>query len=220
MSQRNQHFDLNLFEIAGLGYAKLEAGEEIVFLFEVPVSARFFLMIRYSLYQLEWFSQHLPSGREAVDWTGIPDMNLYLKENDRPNQWLFSLRVLDSSGGVPKHAAHFSLNDLKMGNAQTWLSSTWVELNQNTKYKLSFVYESSSKNYGDPWPFLFDSFTLMLDYSSASYYTSMTLESMKAEVTSCFQDSRALSTTYNLPQHCGEHTFTIDLQIYKKALGK
>lgn len=175
-------------------------------------------MIRYSLYQLEWFSQHLPSGREAVDWTGIEDMQLYLKENDRPNQWLFSLRVLDSLG-TPKHAASFSLQDLKMGNAQTWLSSSWVQLNQNTKYMLSFVYEATSNNYGDPWPFLFDSFILMLDYSSASYFSSMSLEVMRVEVTSCFQDSRALDTTYNLPQQCAHHTFTIDLQIYKKALG-
>lgn len=176
-------------------------------------------MIRYSLYQLEWFSQHLPSGREAVDWTGSPNMPLYLKENDRPNQWLFSLRVLDQAG-QPKHAASFSLEDLQMGNAQTWISSSSVHLEKQATYTLRFVYEGSSSNYGDPWPFLFDSFTLMLDYSSASYFSSMLLDTMRTEVTSCFEDSRALSTTYNLPQHCGAHTFTIDMQIYQKALGK
>ena len=204
--------------ISGFGYAKLEAGQEISFDIMAAVETKYFMLLRYSLYQLEWFSQILPQGREISDWSGNSDKDFYLKSSDQPMQWLFSVTIYDS-GGQLAHALTFTVQDLTIGNAQFMLSKTSFELKANVKYTLRIVYEDSSKSYGQPWPLLLDSVSLMLDYTVSEYFQGLTL-SKKLEVFNCFSGSKDLSTTYNLPSTCEVPTFTIDLQIYKKALSK
>lgn len=201
----------------GLGFARLNGGQSISFTFSVPTTARYFVLLRYSLYNYDWYSSILPQGRESVDWSGSTNMQTYLKPTDRPNQWLFSLKIMTTSGSLVKSYS-FSLQDLKLGDDNSWISTSYVELSAGMLYNISLTYESSSLNYGIPWPLLLDSFILMLDYNWASYFTTMSNVRIKNEIITCYTNSRALATTYNLPSQCGPHTFTIDLQLYNKAL--
>lgn len=124
---------------------------------------------------------------------------------------------MTTSGSLVKSYS-FSLQDLKLGDDNSWISTSYVELSAGMLYNISLTYESSSLNYGIPWPLLLDSFILMLDYNWASYFTTMSNVRIKNEIITCYTNSRALATTYNLPSQCGPHTFTIDLQLYSKAL--
>ena len=186
--------------------------------FSVEESAKYLMLLRYSLYHLDWYSTILPQGRENVHWSGSTNMQLYLKINDQPLQWLFTLNIKDSSGNVIKTSS-FSIGDLSLGNDNSWLSPSSIELLAGKTYSFSLSYASTSNNYGAPWPLLLDSFILMLDYNWATYFTTMSSVAIKEEIQVCFQSSRSLATTYNLPAHCGLHTFTIDLQLYNRALG-
>ena len=207
-----------LFFFIGFGYARLDAGQEITFDFTVPVTTKYFMLLRYSLYQLEWFSQILPQGREVSDWTGGDSKDLYLKKSDQPMQWLFSVTIFDDKGQIA-HALTFTVQDLSIGNARFWLSRSSFMLQANVAYKVKFVYEASSKAYGQPWPLLLDSLIFMLDYKETSYFTGFGI-TKRLEIFDCFTQSKDLRTARKLPGFCEMHIFTVDLQLYQKALSK
>lgn len=176
------------------------------------------MLLRYSLYQLEWFSQILPQGREVSDWAGASSKDFYLKKSDQPMQWLFTVTIYDGEGQIA-HALTFTVQDLSIGNARVWLSKASLALKANVAYKIKFVYESSSEDYGQPWPLLLDSLIFMLDYKETSYFTSLgTAKSL--ETFNCFTQSKDLRTAHKLPGYCEMHIYTVDLQMYEKALSK
>ena len=175
------------------------------------------MLFRYSLYQLEWFSQILPQGREISEWTGTANKEFYLKGSDQPMQWIFSITIYDSGSGNVWQAMTLTMQDLSIGNAQFWLSKASFELKENKKYKLKIVYENSAKQYGNPWPLLLDSILFMPDYRTTSYFIDT---KNRLEVFQCFSQSKDLSTTRMLPSNCEMHIFTIALQTYEKALSE
>ena len=177
------------------------------------------MLLRYSLYQLEWFSQILPQGREISEWAGNSNKEFYLKSSDQPMQWVFSVTIYDSESGSVWQAMTLTMQDLSIGNAQFWLSKSSFELKKNQTYKLKIVYESSAKSYGKPWPLLLDSILFIPDYRSTSYFNDIESEK-KIEVFNCFTQSKSLATTFNLPSNCEMNIFTIALQTYQKALSE
>ena len=183
------------------------------------MDSKYFILIRYSLYQLEWFSQILPQGREISEWTGSSNKEIYLKGNDQPMQWVFSITIYDSLSGNVWQAMTFTMQDLSIGNAQFWLSKTSFELEENKKYKLKIVYENSAKQYGKPWPLLLDSILFIPDYRTTSYFKHADIKK-RMEIFQCFTQSKDLSTTFMLPSNCEMHIFTVALQTYQKGLSE
>lgn len=171
------------------------------------------------MYQLEWFSQILPQGREISEWSGASNKEFYLKSSDQPIQWVFSITIYDTDSGKVWQAMTLTMQDLSIGNAQFWLSKTSIELEEKKKYKLKIIYESSAKQYGKPWPLLLDSILFIPDYRSTSYFKDAGTKN-KMEVFQCFTQSKDLSTTFMLPSNCEMHIFTIALQTYQKALSE
>ena len=202
----------------GYGFARLDVGQKVEFEFTVPATAKYFVLLRYSLYQLDWYSATLPQGREKVDWSGSKNLELYLKDSDQPHNWLFSLQVKNTSNNNILKASSFTIKDLQLGDANNWMSSSSVYLQYGNTYTIVLQYQESSNVYGLPWPLLLDSFILMLDYTTAGYYKTMAVDSIRTEVQKCFEHSTSLATTYNLASHCAAHTYTIDTELYNRAI--
>ena len=175
-------------------------------------------MLRYSLFNLDWYSSILPSGRENIDWDGKNDKQFYLTSGDQPENWLLTGKIKDQNN-MEVQSETFSIADLDMGNDNSITTETSVALQQGVIYTFMLSYEASSKAFGSPWPFLLDSISAMLDYNVTSYFRSYSLSEVQKEIFNCFEGSKFLATTYNLPAFCKQHTFTIDLEFYGRALG-
>ena len=201
----------------GLGFARINAGNSITFTFSVQATAKYFMLLRYSLYQIDFYSSILPQGREKIDWLGSSNKFLYLKNNDDLNEWVFDINILNNKGDQVK-SYEFGIKDLDLGNDRVYTGLQNLDLATDVVYTFTLRYRETALQFGDPWPLLLDSVIFMLDYKSSTYYMVAT-EDHKNEISTCFEHSKSLATTYNLPQSCGVHIFTIDLQIFQKALG-
>ncbi|XP_047134204.1 laminin subunit gamma-1 [Hydra vulgaris] len=201
----------------GFGFIKLDYGQWISFQFQVPTNAYYFIMLRYSLFNLDWYSSILPSGRENVDWDGKNDMQFYLTSGDQPEKWELVGKIIGENN-IEVQNAVFSIADLNMGNDNSVASKSSFLLKQNVIYTFSLYYDEDSGLFGNPWPFLIDSLSVMIDYNLTSYFKSYSLINIQNEIKNCFEASKNLETTYNLPGFCKLHTFTIDLEVYGRAL--
>ena len=93
----------------------------------------------------------------------------------------------NASSNEMVNATTFSIQDLNLGDANTWSTKTGAfYLEKGEKYELLIDYTAGSKQFGMPWPLLVDSFSFMLDYTKTKYYKTMSVPSIRDEMGKCF----------------------------------
>lgn len=208
---------LNSPSFSGIGQVRLNAGQSVMYTFQVPVTYRYSMVLRYSLFPLTWLNTLSLYDAEALTWTGTDQVSTYTSSSDRASSWNITFSLVDSSNRQFLFS-QTSIASLSVGEAKTWNDSNILQLQEGANYRLAITYETNG-NVGIPWPIMIDSVLLMPDLAQNSYFI-MQSNSLKNEILDCRTKSASLSTAFQLPSQCRNHVFGSTVIMYNGSLGE
>eukprot|EP00794_Sanderia_malayensis_P015665 gene15665-17245_t len=204
----------------GVGQVKLSEGQSISYNFQVPVTHRYTIVVRYSLYPLSWYNTVYLYNAESVNWSGDQQISSYTTSADNNNNntmnWNISVTVQDSASGILR-TMMLSIGTLAVGEGHAWTDSVFMHLLRSNTYRVTFAYLNTNARYGSTWPLVLDSVMLMPDLTQFAYVTSQPA-AIKMEIEQCYTNSKRLQLMPSMLPSCRQHTFAISVLMYNGTL--
>ena len=202
---------------SGIGQIRLNPGHSVSYNFQVTVTHRYYLLLRYSLFPSTWLNTLFLYDAEGFTWSGSDLISSYITPLDHPSLWNITIQLFDSTYSQLS-SSKLSVAGLSVGEGKTWNDSSVITLTQGLNYRLTMTYEAVGY-VGSPWPVIIDSVVLLPDLIQNSYYTSQP-ETRKRDILNCRMLSENLLSSFQLPDVCRQHVFGASTAMYNGSIGE